>query len=244
MTEYVKYTNYEEGIKDSRFFQRGEIATVELPEPYYEDEFTTIYCADNREILPLLDPVGLCITDPPYGIKYKGGEGGNLIHSKRKRKSETIIGDDVDFDPNFLLDYPHIALFGAQHYYTRLPANGTFHVWDKRGDYKEVHTADFDTVWVNRKEVGRIFRCVWRGLCRETEWNNPIDHPTQKPVKVMRWIIEMFPECKSLIDPFMGSGTTLVAAKDLGLKAIGIEISEEYCEIAKQRLRQGVLKFG
>jgi site-specific DNA-methyltransferase (adenine-specific) len=134
-------------------------------------------------------------------------------------------------------------MFGAQHYYERLPPNGTFHIWDKRGSYKEVHTADFDTVWVNRKEVGRMFRCVWRGLCRETEWDQKILHPTQKPVRIIRWIMEMFPDYQVVLDPFMGSGTTLRAAKDLGRKAIGIEIEERYCEIAVKRMSQEVIQF-
>lgn len=215
-------------------------------EPYYHDEASgiTIYHGDALEIAPLLTGVDAVISDPPYGINYKGGGGGNLIHSKGKhgtRKQEAVIGDDVPFDPSLWLEYPQVALFGAQHYPDRLPAGGSFHIWDKRGDYKPVHTADFDMVWINRKTPGRIHRCVWRGICREVENNQKIVHPTQKPIRVMEWVIGMFPDAGVVLDPYMGSGTTLVAAKQMKRRAIGIEIEERYCDIAVRRLQQSVL---
>jgi site-specific DNA-methyltransferase (adenine-specific) len=205
--------------------------------PYYEHGRITIYHGDCREWMPAADVI---VSDPPYGIAYRGGGGGNLIHSKRRRKKESIVGDSIPFDPSPLLNYQHVALFGAQHYYDRLPAGGTLHVWDKRGDYKPVHTADVDMVWINRKEVARKLRVVWRGLCREVENRQPIVHPTQKPVRVMEWVVGMFPR-GVVLDPFMGSGSTLVAANRLGYSAIGIEIEERYCEIAAKRLQQEVL---
>lgn len=209
--------------------------------PYFDDGQIQIWHGDCREVLPFLGPVDLVLTDPPYGISYRGGGGGNLIHSRKRRKQERVYGDDLPFDPEPWLTFPNVALFGAQHYANRLPSGGTFHVWDKRGDYKPVHTADFDMVWINRKEPGRIHRCVWRGLCREVEYDQRILHPTQKPLSVVMWVFRMFPDAATILDPFMGSGTTLRAAKDLGRKAIGIEIEERYCEIAVRRLSQAVL---
>jgi site-specific DNA-methyltransferase (adenine-specific) len=209
--------------------------------PYYEREGITIYHGDCREVLPTLGPVDAVVSDPPYGIDYRGGGAGNLIHSKKTRRPAAIVGDAQPFDPTPFLAFPEVALFGAQHYPARLPDGGTFHVWDKRGDYLPFSTADFDTVWINRKEPGRIFRHFWRGLCRESENNDRILHPTQKPLVVMKWVLELFPNATVILDPFMGSGTTLRAAKDLGRKAIGIEIEERYCEIAAKRLSQEVL---
>lgn len=209
--------------------------------PYYDEDGITIYHGDCREVLPSISADAV-VTDPPYGIAYKGGQGGNLIHTSRKRKSERVTGDEVPFDPSHLFAFPVVVLFGGQHFYDRLPAGGQFHVWDKRGEYKPVHTADFDTVWVSRKAgVGRIHRCVWRGICREVEHDQVIVHPTQKPLIVMKWALGLVPEADVILDPYMGSGTTLRAAKDLGRKAIGIEIDERYCEIAVNRLAQGVL---
>ncbi|MGI8475243.1 MAG: DNA-methyltransferase [Thermomicrobiales bacterium] len=213
--------------------------------PYYEQDGITIFNADCRDVLPTLaaGSVDLVLTDPPYGISYRGGVGGNLIHSKKHRKQERVVGDDEPFDPTPLLAFPNVAMFGAQHYGSRLPDGGTLHVWDKRGDYKPVHTSDFDTVWINRKEPGRILRCVWRGICRETEAQQKIVHPTQKPILVVSWILAMFPSATAILDPYMGSGTTLVAARQAGLRAIGIEIEEKYAEIAAKRLQQSVMQF-
>jgi len=207
--------------------------------PYYSEDGITIYHGDCREVLPSVSADAV-VSDPPYGISYHGGVGGNLIHSKRHRKQERVVGDSEPFDPAPFLGFPSVALFGAQHYYSALPAGGTLHVWDKRGDYKPVHTSDIDMVWVNRKEPGRKFRLVWRGLCREAEQNQPIVHPTQKPVRVMEWAIGLSGQ-GVILDPFAGSGTTLLAAKINQRQAIGIEIEERYCEIAAKRLSQRVL---
>ncbi len=212
-------------------------------QPYYRSAGITIYHGDCREVVSSLDLALSVVSDPPYGIAYRGGGGGNLIHSKRYRKPANIVGDNEPFDPSLVLSFPRVGLFGAQHYYDRLPAGGTFHVWDKRGDYKPFSTADVDCFWVNHKCPARKLRCVWRGLCRETEANQRIEHPTQKPIKVMAWAIELLGGEATILDPYMGSGSTLIAAKQLGREAIGIEIEERYCEIAAKRLAQSVLDF-
>lgn len=210
-----------------------------LPDPYYQDSAVTIYHGDCREIAPHLS-FGLVVTDPPYGIKYRGGGGGNSIHTKGERKSERVKGDDKPFDPSPFLAASPCVFTGAQWFYDRLPPGGEWFVWDKRGSYQPVHTRDFDLIWSNAGRGGRIFRWVWRGLCRETEHDRKIEHPTQKPEALMRDLILASPE-EVILDPFMGSGTTLRAAKDLGRKAIGIEIEERYCEIAAKRCAQEIL---
>lgn len=216
-----------------------------MVDPFYQDEWVTLYHARCENVVPLIETssVDLVLTDPPYGINYQGGGGGNLIHSKQRRKQIRVAGDDMPFDPAHLLVFRHVALFGAQHYYRRLPDGGTFHVWDKRGDYLPVHTADFDTIWINRKEPGRLFRSVWRGLCRESEHDQRIVHPTQKPVRVVAWVLAMFPGVRTIIDPYAGSGTTGMVAKMAGVRAILIEQDERYCEAAALRLSQQVMQL-
>jgi site-specific DNA-methyltransferase (adenine-specific) len=117
-----------------------------------------------------------------------------------------------------------------------LPA-GTCLVWLKR--YDEAFgsfLSDAETAWMSK---GRGVYCR-RDLSNNAIANERV-HPTQKPVSLMRWCIEFFPHARTILDPFMGSGTTLRAAKDLGRKAIGIEIEERYCEIAAKRLSQMAL---
>jgi len=127
-------------------------------------------------------------------------------------------------------------IFGGN-YFDLGPAR-CYLVWDKlRGD---TDYADAELAWTNLDRTVRVIRYKWNGFLVE----KPEDrfHPTQKPLDVMKWAIMQAPiDCLSVIDPFMGSGTTLRAAKDLGRKAIGIEMEERYCEIAVKRLAQGVL---
>jgi site-specific DNA-methyltransferase (adenine-specific) len=216
---------------------------------YYEQGGIAIYHGDCREILPTLEAgsIDTVITDPPYGIWYKSGPiSRNSISSTGKRFSIEIDGDDEPFDPSPWLKFPAVAFTGAQYFYDRLPPGGSLHCWDKRGDYKPLDQADADMVWISERKVSRVFHLAWRGLCRHAEHNQRIEHPTQKPVALMEWIIELLglEPGATILDPYMGSGTTLRAAKDLGRRAIGIEIEERYCEIAARRLEQGVFDFG
>jgi DNA modification methylase len=86
----------------------------------------------------------------------------------------------------------------------------------------------------------QVFRCVWRGLCRHVEYDQRIEHPTQKPVAVMRWMLDLLevPEGATVLDPYMGSGSTGVACMQTGRNFIGIEIDEGYCEIARRRIAE------
>jgi DNA modification methylase len=86
-------------------------------------------------------------------------------------------------------------------------------------------------------------RHYWNGMLKASEKGVPRVHPTQKPIALMKWCLSMFPDAKTVLDPFCGSGTTLVAAKSMGLSAVGIEQHEPYCEIAAKRLSQEVFDF-
>ena len=130
--------------------------------------------------------------------------------------------------------------WGANYYADSLPPSSCWYVWDKNntGNF-----ADAELAWCSKKTAVRLFKHTWNGLLKESERNQRRVHPTQKPVALMKWIIQQNEGCKTLLDPFMGSAPTLIAAKELGLNAVGIEMSEEYCEIAAKRLAQEVLQF-
>lgn len=209
--------------------------------PYYDDgRGIVIYHGDCREILPHLPKVDLVLTDPPYGIDHPCD-----FHSRGRgalalcRDYPKVNGDNKPFDPAPWLAMPCI-LWGGNHYASRLPDSGGWLVWDKeRPD--DLDQATCELAWSNVVKGVRRLRYLWNGMIRKGD--DELYHPTQKPVELMAWCLQLrwTADLETILDPFMGSGTTLRAAKDLGRKAIGIEIEERYCEIAARRLAQEVL---
>ena len=206
--------------------------------PYYDRDGITIYCGDCRDVLPRLGKVDFVVSDPPYGISYKPLRGSN---GSKMWGDETVTGDDEEFDPTFILALgAKTILWGANHYANKLQNSGGWIVWDKTPDgiREGFIYSHCELAWTNILTRVHKFSCNWHGNSRG---GNPFLHPTQKPLSLMEYCIKMSDGV--IVDPFMGSGTTLVAAKALGRKAIGIEIREKYCEIAVKRLAQGEL-FG
>jgi DNA modification methylase len=196
--------------------------------PYYSDDLVTIYHGDCREWMPSAD---VLVTDPPYGIGEQQAMVGRNGSSRLWGKGEAWDAEPADL--SHLPDVPSIVWGGN---YFGLPPSRGWLIWDKAQSFSG---ADAELAWTNLDMPVRVFR-----MSRVAAYNGLIDgpksHPTQKPVELMRWCIEFAPP-GTVLDPFMGSGTTLVAAKSLGRRAIGIEIEERYCEIAANRCRQEVL---
>ncbi|CAB4148284.1 DNA methylase N-4/N-6 [uncultured Caudovirales phage] len=199
---------------------------------------------DCREILGSLDSKSAIISDPPYGINWspvqtltKGRVG---KHPPNKFVGESIIyGDKEIFDPSHLLSFPTIILFGANNFAHLLPPSRGWVVWDKKDGEKPMLFADCDMIYTNKDHPARLLTHRWVGYRRGPETGTPRLHPTQKPVALMRALIERYTKPGDLIvDPYMGSGTTLVAAIQCGRKAIGIEIDENYCQISTDRVKQ------
>ena len=214
--------------------------------PYYQHDGITIYCGDAFEILPTIE-ADACVSDPPYGINYKSGHNTGHV-TKRKGWDEwrrdsnfaPIAGDDQPFTPELLLRFNQVALCGGNFFASRLPDSKCWITWDKREDSGSDRQSDCEMIWTNFEKPSRIFRHLWRGLCRRGEENvskTAKKHPNQKPVALMRFVLEYGNCGPVIVDPFMGSGSTLVAARDLGLECIGIELTEEYCQVARHRLQ-------
>jgi DNA modification methylase len=213
--------------------------------PYYDDGQITIYYGDCREILPTLGPVDLVLTDPPYGI----GEAAGKNKSRGKLAIAQDFGDDAWDDAPIAQDLMACVLaagstqiiFGGNYY--DLPPTSCWLIWDKENGATDF--ADCEMAWTNMGKATRLLRWRWQGMLQgDMKAKEYRYHPTQKPVPVMRWCIEQAGQVDTILDPFMGSGTTLRAAKDLGRKATGIEIEERYCEVAVKRLAQEVLPLG
>ncbi len=225
--------------------------------PYYQDNDVTIYHGDCLEILPLLpvEKIAL-VSDVPYGINAEFDRKGIRKPSIDRARPVTngrgkIKGDEKPFDPSHLLIYPIIALFGANHYANKLPPNPfpdmwKWLFWDKRKGSKSDSNSDGELIWTNRKGALRVHSQKWRGIIREGEENlsnGPKRHAAQKPISLMRWVLGQLsiPSDYTVIDPYAGSGSTIRAAKDLGYKAIGIEIEESHCREIVTRMPQSVL---
>ena len=207
---------------------------------YYEQDGCTIYLGDCRDVLASeaalrsgQSTYGVLLTDPPYGHadRWSGGTWA----------SDPMYDDARRWDRQTATEAVAIArslcrwqiIFGGNYY--DLPPSRCWLSWVKSSLMPTL--ADFELAWTNLDKPSKLLR---EGRNADGKrW-----HPTQKPERLMRWALMQAPQdAGTVLDPFMGSGTTLVVAKRLGRKAIGIEIEERYCEIAAERLRQGTL-FG
>jgi site-specific DNA-methyltransferase (adenine-specific) len=213
--------------------------------PYYEHDGITIYHGDCREILPTLK-ADVVVTDPPYGTN---------AYSWDKLPPNILIGPRAVFGrlPEMLpllTSAPDLVL-------TWWPSNGDCIGRSRSGVHRQAHII---AVWGHEGEVRKrnaaasSIRMGWtKPALMPDVWTDPhphagfhktnYSHPTEKPVSLMGRLIRLMGSHPIVLDPFMGSGTTLVAAKLEGRRAIGIEIEERYCEIAAKRLAQGVLQF-
>ena len=228
--------------------------------PYYDDgEGIQIYHGDCREILPLLGPVDLVLTDPPYGVGYSTG------YRQRVARSSTRLAYDLATSPllndtaaligPLLNDTAAIYWFCApERLDAVLPIVRTLGdvpnvlCWDKgnctAGDLATTYGQQWEAIIYARRSHVPLVGGRDRDVLRVSR-GSTIDyqHPTQKPIPLLRYLMGRH-EWQMCLDPFMGSGTTLRAAKDLGRKCVGIEIEERFCEIAARRLQQSVLPLG
>lgn len=197
----------------------------------------TLYCEKAEFIVPTLAKVDALVTDPPYGI----GEAAGANKSRGYlAKAKDYGDDDWDDEPilsEFMDEIRRKAkwqiIFGGNYY--ALPPTSCWLVWDKlnNGDF-----ADCELAWTNLPKAVRRLRFMWNGMLR-AHGEPRGDHPTQKPIGVMKWCIEHLPaDVETILDPFMGSGTTLVAAVKLGKRGIGIEKDPKYFDIACRRVEQ------
>jgi len=208
---------------------------------------------DCRDVLPVLPKVDACVTDPPYGIgadssmaKSSGFQGGGMLAAKSHY--EVTDWDNKPIDAALLALVRQSArwqiIFGGNYY--DCPPAKCWLVWDKlNGDN---NFADCELAWTNLPKAVRRINFLWNG-CMRANGETRGDHPTQKPIGVMKWAIGHLPATGSTtLDPFMGSGTTGVAAVQMGRDFIGIEREESYFEIACRRIeqaqRQGDLFIG
>jgi site-specific DNA-methyltransferase (adenine-specific) len=199
----------------------------------------TLYNADCRDILPTLPKVDAVVTDPPYGfLSGASGQGSGKLKSRKLNVGDT--GWD-NAPPDDLLLRSVIAagtdaVVWGGNYFSLPPCRGVL-VWDKRQPWPNFSAAEI--AWTTLDRPAAMFR-LSSSLADKGE-NNP--HPTVKPLELMKWCLGFLPKAETILDPFMGSGTTGVAAVTMGKQFIGIEREPKYFDIACKRIedaqRQG-----
>ena len=217
------------------------------PAPYYRSDRITLYHGDCLRVVPALDrsAIGAVVSDPPYGISYKHGGGGSSPRGRtsHRRHSAPVHGDDRPFDPAPWLGFPAVALWGANHFRTRLPdGDGAFHAWDKtRGGHgPDDSFSDVEFLWTSTPGASAILHYLWKGVCQDGEKGERRYHPTQKPIAAQAWAMERagVPDGALVLDPYAGAGSTGLAALATGRRFVGVEIEERYCEAAARRFER------
>ena len=207
-------------------------------------------CTDKAVVERVMqgEVAGLIFADPPYGMNldtkfanmHKANEFG-----KGGKNYEPVIGDNVDFDPTPIMAYfsevEEQFWWGADYYRKLIPDGGGWLVWDKRHNDQEMKLDDllgshFELCWSMQPHKREIIRILWaghHGMQREDTKKRV--HPNQKPTSLVEWVLERYYKVGCVVDPFLGSGTTLIACERLGRKCRAVEISPAYCAVAIQR---------
>jgi len=201
---------------------------------------------DSRLILPTLERHDAILTDPPYGIGESAGKAASRVRaSNALHKSVSAAHcERMDYglkswDANTADEVVSAAIrsasasivFGGNYY--QLGPSSCWLVWDKMNGASDF--ADCELAWTNLKGAVRQIRLHWNG-CMRVERDIPREHPTQKPIALMEWCLGFLPDAQTILDPFMGSGTTLVACQRLGRSGTGIELDPDYFDIACRRV--------
>lgn len=198
----------------------------------------TLYRGDCHDILPTLGNVDAVVTDPPYGIgeawgnkpRWQGSCGKGRLWNGRP-EWDVVPNDQVMAS---LIVRP--AIIWGGNYFTGLPVSKAWLIWDKAADMTQ---AQAELAWTNCAPTVRVYRKSPLGAFGNSGANGEVkDHPTQKPVGLMQWCLGFLPTAETILDPFMGSGTTGVACVNLNRKFIGIELEQSYFDIACRRIEQ------
>lgn len=209
--------------------------------PYYDDGQVRIFHGRNQDVLPELDPADLIFADPPYGVDIEYGdsyvdEGGDAYGGWLSPIAQSLPSSA-----------PCVLVTPGIWNVWRWPSSQWMVAWTKPGSTRRSSIGGFNE-WEPILVYGKGPKRVYQDQIRLPDCVNHAsdsgDHPCPKPLRLLHWLVGQFSEPgATVVDPFMGSGTTLRAAKDLGRHAIGIDVEERYCEIAAKRMAQEVLIF-
>ncbi len=189
---------------------------------------------DCLEILPTLGRFDAVVTDPPYGIDYGRAGGFSASHGWGKWR-ENVAWDTERPAPEVFAAIrdgsKEQIIWGGNYFADLLPPSMRWLAWDK--GQRDFSLADMELAWTSQQKAARVF-----AYARGKAVKDGKKHPTQKPVALMEWCLGFLPDAKTILDPFMGSGTTLVACQRMGRSGTGIELDPGYFETACRRVEE------
>ncbi len=203
----------------------------------------TIICGNSVDVIKSIgaDQIDAIVTDPPYGIKYDCDLNrftNDLAPGTSSGKFREIHGDE-EFSPGPWLDFPKVVMFGANCFSNKLPI-GSWLIWlKKRDSMLNTFLADAEIAWMKSGHGIYMFKHEWAGMLKDSERGEKRLHPTQKPVVVMEWVMNMakIPEGAIVLDPYCGSGSTAIACIRTNRHFIGIDIDQDYVDKANVRIQ-------
>ena len=193
-----------------------------------------LWLGDCAEVFPKIGGVDLLLTDPPYGIDYGRSGGFNASHGWGKWREK--VEWDVERPSKAAFEAMLSAtkeqvIWGGNYFADLLPPTMRWLAWDK--GQREFSLADMELAWTSQQKAVRVFTYARGKAVKDGK-----QHPTQKPVALMEWCLSFFPKAETVLDCYLGSGTTLVACAKMGRKGIGIELDPDYFDIACERVRK------
>lgn len=212
--------------------------TLRSPDWQSADGTVSLYCGDCLEIMPRLGKVDAVVTDPPYGIGRSSQKETFTKNPKHKRKSHEDFGWDIARPAeevfSLMIEKSNIqVIWGGNYFADLLPPTMGWLYWDK--GQNGLTMSDGELAWTSMQRALRAFICNRSSLVGS-------QHPTQKPIALMRWCLDFLPAAETILDPFMGSGTTGAACVQLGRRFIGIEIEPKYFDIAVDRIKTAIVE--
>ena len=190
----------------------------------------TLYCGDCRDILPTLGPVDAVVTDPPYGIG--AGTGIGKVTKEGSDFRDAAQWDDEPPDLSWFDPATTLGIFWGGNYFPLPPSKG-FLIWDKVQP-EQFNLSMAEMAWTNVDTPAKI----WRWKSKSINGGKAKAHPTQKPLGLMKWCLGFVSDAMTILDPYMGSGTTGVACVNMGRRFIGIERDPKYFDVACKRIKE------
>lgn len=239
------YAQVAEKIKANDIKPQSELNEIIAQE--FDVKHGDIYLINDRHILIVADAVNdikyilkncpkidCVLTDPPYGISYKSPTGNGLT---QRGDYKIIQGDEQEFDPSILFSYSkNVITWGANHYANKLDNSPGWLIWDKRDGEAINNNSDCEMAWSNMIGSARLWHHKWNGMIKDSERGEKRIHPTQKPIKLYEWCIEITKAGQVIIDPFAGSGIIIPSCHNTERSAIAVEKDYTYAAAILNRM--------